>query len=277
MKDVIILGGDNRLKELYGILKDYFCVDISGFDMLENTDTININDAMEHLAEYSMVVLPIPLSVNGKIKMPFSKTSVSEDRLLKKLKKGQKVLYGGIKDVESSAEMINILKNKRYARQNAYYTAVITLELLKTKYMVELYGSNVLVTGFGKIASSMCDILKSRGVSVSAAARSEAAKTEIIKKGYEFINIYSLAPMIGKFDVIINTVPAVVIKENELRAAKPGVLIVDVASPPYGVDFKAAECMGVMACIEQGLPGKYMPAEEAMEIARIIFGELGGD
>ena len=44
-------------------------------------------------------------------------------------------------------------------------------------------------------------------------------------------------------------------------------LILDMASEPGGVDYKAAEELGITAVLLPGLPGKYAPASSAEILA----------
>jgi dipicolinate synthase subunit A len=48
------------------------------------------------------------------------------------------------------------------------------------------------------------------------------------------------------------------------------VTIIDIASAPGGVDFSAAQKMGISAFLCSGLPGKYAPASSASAIQKII-------
>ncbi len=64
---------------------------------------------------------------------------------------------------------------------------------------------------------------------------------------------------IGSARLIYNTIPAMVLPEKLLVRTDPGVLIVDIASAPGGVDFSAAARLGRKALLSLGLPGKVAP------------------
>ena len=55
--------------------------------------------------------------------------------------------------------------------------------------------------------------------------------------------------------------------EAEMVRLKPGALVLDLASPPYGVDLEAAEKLNFEARREPGLPGRYCP----MSAARALY------
>ena len=46
--------------------------------------------------------------------------------------------------------------------------------------------------------------------------------------------------------------------------------VMDLASPPYGVDLVAAQCLGVRAWRESGVPGRYCPLAAARAMADAI-------
>ena len=64
---------------------------------------------------------------------------------------------------------------------------------------------------------------------------------------------------IGRFKVIFNTVPDMVLTKERLMLADRNVLIIDLASEPCGTDFNAAEELGITAKKALGLPGKFAP------------------
>ena len=58
---------------------------------------------------------------------------------------------------------------------------------------------------------------------------------------------------------------------DAVAEAKPNALIMDLASPPYGVDLHAAWNLGLRAWREPGLPGRYCPESAARALARAIL------
>ena len=60
-------------------------------------------------------------------------------------------------------------------------------------------------------------------------------------------------------DVIFNTVPAQVLGKSELDKIPKDALVVELASPPYGLNMELARHMGVHVQLESGVPGRYAP------------------
>ena len=67
--------------------------------------------------------------------------------------------------------------------------------------------------------------------------------------------------------LIFSTPPFPVLREAELARAGREACVIDLASPPYGVDVEAAHRLGLRAWREPGLPGRYCPESAALAIA----------
>ena len=62
---------------------------------------------------------------------------------------------------------------------------------------------------------------------------------------------------------IFNTIPAVLLDEDKLRKLRRDVVIIDLASSPFGVDFNAATRLKLDAQAYQSLPGRMFPKTAA--------------
>ena len=83
-----------------------------------------------------------------------------------------------------------------------------------------IYGLNVLITGFGRITKVMVKALIGLGANVSITARkySDLAWARIY--GCEAIHISELDSYLPKFDLLYNTVPAVILDEKRQKLQK---------------------------------------------------------
>ena len=260
----LILGGDIRMRELYNLLTQQMRTDLCGFDRLEYTDTVTVENALKNIHNYKYLILPIPYKEDEWIKMPFSDHKLPAAGILKKLQYGQKVFLGSLNDVEpTEATVCNLLKRKDYAQHNAYLTSLVISALLTVKYGVDVSGKKILICGYGKIARCLSIRLQNLGAVVSVAARKQKDLTEISSRLSGSVDIYDLEKHISEFDIIINTVPSLIISRRELKMVRENAVMIDLASVPYGIDFEEAEKQGKHAYLELGLPGKYTPKLEA--------------
>ena len=123
-----------------------------------------------------------------------------------------------------------------------------------------LFGSKILVTGFGRCAQPLARALKALGAEVTVAVRRREAAAAARAQGFRAIAIGEMVEHAKSFRFIFNTVPALVIDRKVLAAAAHDVCIVDLASQPGGVDFAAAKEFSLHAVLLPGLPGKTAPA-----------------
>jgi len=75
-------------------------------------------------------------------------------------------------------------------------------------------------------------------------------------------------------DAIVNTVPALVITKDILEKARNDCFLLDLASAPGGIDFKAAEAIGLKVRWALSLPGKVAPMTAGDIIRRTIYNIL---
>ncbi|MGN0624061.1 MAG: dipicolinate synthase subunit DpsA, partial [Oscillospiraceae bacterium] len=97
--------------------------------------------------------------------------------------------------------------------------------------------------------------------------------------GYGAFHINELYGHMGKYELIINTVPSMVLDSQMLAAVAKDTIIIDLASKPGGVDFKAAAKMNRRAIHALSLPGKVAPitsGEIISEVVKNIIIERGG-
>ena len=89
-------------------------------------------------------------------------------------------------------------------------------------------------------------------------------------KAFEFGELEAALP---DYDFIFNTVPAMILNRRMIENMNSAVCIFDIASAPGGVEFEAAEELGISAWLLPGLPGKYAPASSAEAIVRYLIGK----
>ncbi len=106
---------------------------------------------------------------------------------------------------------------------------------------------------------------------VSMAARNPEDLAWAGVYGYTPYPIHAMQMGLQQADFIFNTVPKVLLKQQELELLKSSCLIVDLASAPFGVDYEAAKALQLQAICAQSLPGKVAPATAAAYIRDAIY------
>lgn len=165
---------------------------------------------------------------------------------------GKFALYGG-GEYENG---INYMKNEKYVQMNALLTAEGAVATLESENTDSLIGKNILIIGYGRIAKALHRLLAAYGCNITVCSRS--GESSVLSKLYGANHIYF--PELknkNEFDIVINTVPHIVLTEYELKALKKSVIILDLASFPGGTDTLVASSLGIKILNGRGMPSKF--------------------
>ena len=134
-----------------------------------------------------------------------------------------------------------------------------------------LYGSRCLVVGYGRIGKVLSHRLHHLGadVTVSARKRSDLAWGEVY--GYRTVHTEKIVDRIGDYDLIFNTVPSMVLDAACLKEVKQSCILIELASPPGGIDREAVKEYNLHLLEERGLPGIIAPEASAKVIRDAIY------
>jgi len=255
MKKYCILGTDNRsvkLRELYvkeGIkISDYIDGDYIIAPIPFSRDDEKINGEILTVKE----ILALP---NVKDKIIFS-GAISNN--IKTRLKQNNVKYYDLMELDEVA-----ILNSIPTAEGAIVTAMEITDFT-------LCSSNVLVMGFGRIGKILSKMLHGIGANVYVEARKEKDLAEIRAMGYIPVNLIDLDKYLEKFNIIFNTIPAIILDKDKLNIICKDCSIIDLASSPGGVDFEFAKEIGLNVVWALALPGKVAPLSSAIYIKEAI-------
>lgn len=283
MMKISIIGGDLRIAELAEMLSnENFEVYTYG---LEQSDLINKNEkiikcnSIDEIADKSNIVMSsIPLSSNGvDVNMPFADEKI-EISQLEKILEGKVFIAGRIKEdlyeKLPNTKIIDLLKREELTVLNTIATAEGTIQVAMEETTRTLHGSNILIMGFGRISKVLSNMLKGIGANVYCETTKVVNSSWIKAYGYTPVLFNDLNDNLGKFDIIINTVPHIILDDTNLDLLKKDCVIIDVASNPGGVDKNAAKARGAKLIWALSLPGKVAPTTSAEYIKDTLYNVL---
>lgn len=191
---------------------------------------------------------------------PFSKldlTTEEADRLRELIKSNHIKIYGGLIPpfFRDGIDYVDLMEDEEVVMPNAKITAEAVLSLAIEKSVNSIEASRVLITGFGRCARECAWRFKALGAGVKILARKEADREKARHLGYE-AGKFEVDECYGT-DILINTVPAMVIDEKIIRILSRECLLIDIASKPGGCDFDAAKRYQINYIHALGLPGRY--------------------
>jgi dipicolinate synthase subunit A len=133
------------------------------------------------------------------------------------------------------------------------------LQIALEELPITLHNSQCLVIGFGRTGKMIASVLSGVGANVTVSARKHSDIAWIKSHGYQPVYANQLEEVLPYQDLIVNTVPHLVLDEAALKKVGDSTLIIDVASKPGGVDFTKAKELGKKFIWALSLPGKVAP------------------
>lgn len=282
IQKIAIIGGDLRIVKLAEMLsKDKYKIKIYALEKAESlTKLQNIeqcNSIEEVINDVDVVIGPIPLSSNNiQINTPFSEKTILIKELAIKLK-NKKFIAGNIKkdfyDLANNngIEVIDLLEREELVVLNTISTAEGAIQIAMEETIKTLHGSNILVLGFGRVGKVLANMLKGIGANVYCEARKNSDLAWIKAYGYKTVHLKGLNEKLNQFDIIINTIPTLVLGRNELQYLNKECLLIDLASNPGGIDRDTAKKEGIKTIWALSLPGKVAPLTSAQFIRDTIY------
>lgn len=242
MRSFAIIGGDLRQTTLAKLLqKDGYDVVVYGFDKDMEYSGLNAAEDLKSALACDVIILPVPVSYDGKtINAPFSDHDIFIEDVLSDITASSIVLGGKISDYfikqleYREVSCCDYLKREELSVKNAIPTAEGAIQIAMEETPFTLWGSKCLIIGYGRIGKVLSAMLKGMGAEVSVSARKCADIAWIEERGYCALQTNEIKEELGSYDVIFNTVPAMMLNKKALAHVRPDALIIDLASKPGG-------------------------------------------
>lgn len=274
-----VLGGDLRQVKLAKLLtEDGHCVQTYAMERRPELDALSGSDTLRGIEYADCVLLPLPVAAeDGMLNAPLSDRKLPVQTVLDTLQPGQIVCAGRVSpELVQYAEGRELRLRDYFAREeleikNAVPTAEGAIQIAMEELPTTLFGTRVLVIGFGRLGKLLAHRLKGMGARVTVSARSFGDLAWIESYGYCPEHTDQLDGWLGGYQLVINTVPALVLDGARLRDLDSGTVVIDLASSPGGVDFDAAAELGIKVIWALSLPGKVAPVTSGKIIRDTVY------
>ncbi|MBW7572499.1 dipicolinate synthase subunit DpsA [Caproiciproducens faecalis] len=273
-----VLGGDKRQIALAeSIAADGYTVYVYGFDNIEFSKDVKKANLEEIILRCENIILPLPVTADGKhLNMVYSENSIELNDSFAELMRNKQV-YGGMmgklyqtSDVWDSIDTNDYYTREEFAVHNAVPAAEGAIEIAMREYPGTVNQSRCLVVGYGRIGKILASMLRGIGANVTVSARKYSDIAWIESYGYSSALTDKVCDK-EQYDVIFNTAPALIFNRRLLSKMHNRPLIIDLSSPPGGVDYEAAQKFGIKAIHALSLPGKVAPKTAGEIIKNTIY------
>lgn len=259
-----VLGGDFRYKLLYNLLKENGYSVVSYCNRFLDSEYSDIEGFLENS---DVIIGPIPTSRDNK-KLALSDCEDIEIEYIfeQMFRKNINIYIGGVigRSVKKIAEARGIraydfFEMEEVAVKNAIPTAEGAIQTAMQESIRTLFGSKVLVLGYGRCGKILSNMLKGIGADVAVTYRNERDNAYIKAYGYKAINLSEIKSYIADFDFVFNTIPAEILNNQVLKKMNRSTIIIDLAQAPGGTSFNYARDLNIKALYCPGLPGRVAP------------------
>lgn len=258
---IATVGGDARTEHIATALRAVgHEVTVSAYGELPLSPTA--------LAEAEAVLLPHPLSRDGThLNAPLSPLPVPLDSLFALLPEGCRILCGRtdgpVAALASRHRLLAYAMEEEYLARNAAITAEGALFLLMSRLSVTLSETPCLILGSGRLARALHALLVGLRAPVTVFAR----RTDPWSPHMTILPLTALPAEIGRFPVLINTVPVRLLTPALLDRAAHGATLLELSAVPEVMDSEEVRRAGLEPITAPALPGRYAPVSAGRAIA----------
>lgn len=237
-----------------------------------------VSDQLNDLKYADVLYLGLKGVDNKNRLMTHLETRILDGKIFKELKKNCLVMtllknqYLSDLAKEYHFHYLDLLSQEDFLIKNSILTGEGLMSYLISHCRNPLYQSRIMVLGYGHCAKPIIEYLKAFQSNVVVGIRNFKYKAVIERMGAQCINIEDID--LSNIDILINTIPSVVVEKEQLDKANKRIMIVDIASYPYGINHHYALSLGLNSIILPSIPCKYAYGYAGKMIADVIEREL---
>lgn len=269
MSSFAILGGDQREARVAELLHDEgHDVAVFGLDSANLSGVANSSSLEQAVADRKWIVCPAPgLAAEDQLYAPDASAPLflSESLLsLTQASEGGLVLGKQTPSLEKVAKRLSIPVHE-FKSDRAL--AVVVASAVAEAVVGELIGKTrrllreleVTVLGYGATGSAIADALVALGSHTNVAARNPVQRETARRRGANPVPLSGWHDAVQGTDVVVNTVPVEDTVHQAHFVELANTTVLDISSPPGGLDHDAAREAGVDVIWARGLAGQRAP------------------
>lgn len=275
---ILIIGGDSR--QLY--MADY--LESNGCEVMiyalpeKNRECVhNLGEAVK---SSDVIIFPLPVSKDGKNIFAITPHGITVENAIRYINENH-IVFGGMIDKSTNQKLLkktdkinDYFRDEEVTLRNTIPTVQGILKIIIDNIEYTVCGCRIAVFGYGRTGKLTAETLKALGAKVTVCARKKADIVSARVRGMRGCYISDFHNQANEIDIIVNTIPSVIINRSILENLNRNCLIIDVASAPYGTDFAVASELGINAMQCPSLPGKIAPKTAGEIIANAIINTL---
>lgn len=278
---IAVVGGDARQLEIIRKLTELDAkLSLIGFEQLDHAFTGATKEKLDEVDFSTMdaVILPVPgTNLEGQIETIFSNERVflTEEMLMET--PDHCTIYSGISNAyltgitsQANRKLVQLFERDDVAIYNSIPTVEGTIMMAIQHTDFTIHGSRITVLGLGRVGMSVARTFHALGAKIKVGARRSEHIARITEMGVQPFHLDQLQNEVKDTDILINTVPYLIVDASVISKMPAHTLIIDLASKPGGTDFRYAEKRGIKALLAPGLPGIVAPKTAGQILANVL-------
>ena len=277
-----IVGGDNRIAVVTRLLAEDGH-EVHAFALKHDIPNVIFEDDLSNINTADYIIMPLPArNDKGFLTAPsVPDKEYSMEDVLGKIDPNGPVLFGGFapNTMEELLAQYHLTMHNYFARPDlAVLTAIPTSEGVVMYAMEEtphtIYGSNILVIGYGNVGHCCAQRFNALGAHVTVVTFGNLQQKSWANAtpGLTAIDVSELTPeklASLDLDIIVNAAPAHTLDRAALEALKPSCLILNPANKPC-TDPELAKEVGIRYMRVGHIPGKVAPITAGTNVKQTI-------
>ncbi len=284
---ILFLGGDQRQLIVINELSKKHVIDVIGYEKIDlNVNKINLKDL--NISIYDIIIFP----VNGVQKDYFLTSSFNDEKLklnpdLLNNAKEKALIFTGIKTKYleemlklSNKKVISLMEDKEIQIENSIPTVEGIIADIVFNTLETLKNSNILILGYGNIGKLLTEKLKVLDAVITVGVIENNDYEELLLNGTNTFytnDTVAFSEAVKQKNIIVNTVPSVLLNKYYLDLIDKDTYILDVASYPHGVDFEYAKSINIKHKLFLGIPSIVAPKTAGRILSKKINTMIGGE
>lgn len=278
---IAVIGGDARQIEVIRKLSELGAkISLIGYEQLDHSFTGAVKEKITEInfKEIDAIILPVAgTSTDGEVDTIFSNEQIILTEKLLTETPLHCTVYSGITNeyltkitTNANRKLVLLFDRNDVAIYNSIPTVegILMLVIQNTDYTI--HGSKTVVLGLGRNGLTISRVFSSLGAKVKVGARKAEHIARIEEMGLDSFYLEELEKNIKDADIIINTIPHLVVTAEVISKMPYHTLIIDIASKPGGTDFRYAEKRGIKAILTPSLPGIVAPKTAGQILANVL-------
>lgn len=285
---IVVMGGDARQIEVIRRLSELNAkLFLIGFEQLDHSFPGVVKEKIDGIEwkHVDAILLPVAgTDTNGEIETIFSNETIHLTEAVLIQTPDHCTVYSGIANEyltsitnKANRKLILLFDRNDVAIYNSIPTVEGVLMLVIQNTDITIHNSKTVVLGFGRNGMTISRVFRDLGAKVKVGARKAEHLARIDEMGLEPFHISKLKHVVKDADIVINTIPHLIITEEVISNMPHHTLIVDIASKPGGTDFRYAEKRGIKAILTPSLPGIVAPKTAGKILANVLTELFTGD